>query len=338
MARTERRRRRHGPRSRDSAAGADRRARESNGPRLRIGLTGATGFIGYYITEVAEEAGHEIVGFSRHPEEEVPGVVEMREFSQPEQADYGNLDAVIHLAGEPIFGLWTEEKKRRIFESRVEGTRALVRGIEKMRASERPKALVCASAVGFYGDTGDNVVDEDSDAGFGFLSEVVRNWEAAAREAADIGLRSVSVRIGFVLGEHGGALPLMRWIFRAYLGGRLGSGLQWMPWVHVRDVARAFVQAVEQEAFEGPVNAVAPKPVTNAEFTETLARVLDRPAVLPAPAFALKLAPGGMGELFLNSQRVDPAVLRLREFDWEFPELEAALRDALPEVDPGAGE
>ena len=321
------------PSSTDSKPKSDAPARS-----LRLGLTGATGFIGYAITEAAEEAGHEVIGFSRHPDQEVPGVGEMRDFSHPDRADYSGLDAVIHLAGEPIFGLWTEEKKRRIFDSRVEGTRALIRGIEKMRSSERPKTLVCASAVGYYGDTGEAVVDEDCDAGFGFLSEVVRGWEAAAREAEDIGMRSVSVRIGFVLGEKGGALPLMARVFRACLGGRLGSGQQWMPWVHVRDVARAFVSAAEKDVFEGPVNAVAPEPVRNAKFTETLARVLGKPAVLPAPEFAIKLAPGGMSELFLNSQRVDPAVLRLRAFEWEFSDLESAIRGALPAGDSQGGE
>ena len=305
---------------------------------LRIGITGVSGFIGRAIVEIANDAGHQVIGFSRSPERPVPGTVEMREFSRPDHAGYGNLDAVIHLAGEPLVGLWTQEKKRLIYQTRVDGTRALVRGMEKMRSAERPKTFVCASAVGFYGDTGDDLVDEDSDSGFGFLAEVVRDWEAAAREAHDIGLRSTSVRIGFVLGETGGALPLLRKVFRAYLGGRLGSGDQWMPWVHVRDVARMFLDAVEKDAFSGPVNAVAPHPVTNREFTATLARLLDRPAFLPAPAFALKLAPGGMHEMFLNSLRIDPAVLRLRTFSWEFSELEPALRDALRLSESRAGE
>ncbi len=307
-------------------------------PPLRLGVTGVSGFIGRQLVEIAVEAGHKVIGFSRQPDRSVPGVAEMREFSRPDQADYRDLDAIVHLAGEPVFGLWTGEKKRLIHQTRVEGTRALIRGVEKLRVAERPRALVCASAIGYYGDTGDDLVDEDSDAGFGFLAGVVRDWEAAAREASDIGLRAVSVRVGFVLGATGGALALMRKIFRAYLGGRLGSGDQWMSWVHVRDVARTFLTCCENEALGGPVNAVSPRPVTNREFTETLARLLDRPAVLPAPAFVLRMAPGGMGELFLDSQRVDPAVLRLRDFTWAFPDLETALREGLGLSDGGAGE
>lgn len=296
---------------------------------MRLGITGASGFIGRAVIQQAETAGHQIIAYSRTPERIVPGASEVRDFSRPDLADYSGLDAIIHLAGEPVFGLWTEEKKRLILETRREGTRALVRGIEKMRSSERPGALVSASAIGLYGDTGDDVVDEDADVGFGFLAEVVRAWESAAREAGDIGLRFALCRIGFVLGETGGALPLMRRIFRLYLGGRLGSGRQWMSWVHVRDVARILVTCVEDARCAGPVNAVAPHPVTNREFTETLARLLDRRAILPAPAFALERLPGGLGELFLHSQRVDPAALRLRGFQWDFPDLEPALRDAL---------
>ena len=304
---------------------------------MRLGITGASGFIGRSLIEVAERAGHELIGFSRTPERVVPGIAEVRDFSRPEQADYSGLDAIVHLAGEPVFGLWTAEKKRQILETRQEGTRALVRGIEKMRASERPQTLVSASGIGLYGDAGDDVVDEDSDVGFGFLAEVVRAWEAAAREAADIGLRCAMCRIGFVLGETGGALPLMRRIFRAYLGGRLGSGRQWMSWIHVGDVARILLACVENDAYSGPVNAVSPHPVTNRVFTETLARVLQRPAVLPAPAFVLERLPGGMRELFLNSQRVSPTALTLKGFHWDFPDLEAAIRDALRETAPGAG-
>lgn len=305
---------------------------------MRLGITGASGFIGRTLIEVANQGGHEVVAYSRQPERFVPGALEMREFSRPELSDYSGIDAVIHLAGEPVFGLWTEEKKRLIFETRYEGTRALVRGIEKMRSSERPKTLVCASGIGLYGDGGDDVLDEDSDVGFGFLAEVVRAWEAAAREASDIGLRSVSCRIGFVLGETGGALPLMKKIFNCFVGGRLGSGGQWMSWIHVRDVARILLACAEDEVVSGPVNTVSPHPVTNREFTETLARILRRPAMVPAPSFVLKRLPGGMRELFLFGQRVSPSVLSLRGFRWAFPDLEIALRDALRRPDSIAGE
>lgn len=301
---------------------------------LRIGITGVSGFIGRAVLEAAREAGHESVGFSRSPERVVPGTVEMREFSRPELADYSKLDAVIHLAGESVFGLWTAEKKRLIFESRYEGTRSLVRGIEKMRSTERPATLVAASGISLYGDTGDDRVDEDADVGFSFLAEVTRAWEAAVREASDIGLRSVSCRIGLVLGLCGGALPIQRRLIRAFLGGRLGSGRQWTPWIHIRDLARILIFCVENNTVSGAVNAVGPNPVTNREYTETLARVLGRPAFLPAPAFVLKRLPGGMGEIFLHGQRADPAALRMRGFRWEFPDLEPALRNLLPPPHP----
>lgn len=304
---------------------------------LRIGITGASGFLGAAIIAEANAAGHRVVGFSRSPDRAIEGVAEVRDFQEPDSADYRDLDVLVHLAGEPVLGLWTEGKKRRIYESRVEGTRALVRGLEKLPPEERPSRLISASGIGFYGDSGDAVVDEDSDVGFGFLAEVVRDWEAAVEEASGIGMRTVMLRIGMVLGEGGGALPVLRKVFRGFLGGRLGSGRQWMSWIHVEDLARAFLYCANQEILSGPVNAVAPFPVTNRTFTETLAGKLDRPAFLPTPAFALRMAPGGMSEMFLNSQRVDPATLRLRGFEWRFPELGPALEDALktPEVDAG---
>ena len=305
---------------------------------LRIGITGASGFLGSAIIAEAHAAGHRVVGFSRNPERSIDGVPEVRDFREPETADYRDLDVLFHLAGEPVLGLWTEGKKRRIYESRVEGSRALVRGLEKLSSEERPNSLISASGIGFYGDAGDAVVDEDSDVGFGFLAEVVRDWEAAVQEASSIGLRTVMLRIGMVLGEEGGALPVLRKVFRGFLGGRLGSGRQWMSWIHVEDLARAFLYCAQREIFSGPVNAVAPYPVTNRTFTETLATRLERPAILPTPAFVLRMAPGGMSEMFLNSQRVDPATLRLRGFEWRFPELGPAFEDVLGTAAPEAGE
>ena len=311
---------------------------EEPAPPLRLGITGASGFVGRAVVAEAKAAGFEVVAFSRNADLSLPGTVETRGFSDPESADYRGLDAIIHLAGEPVLGVWTEGKKRRIYDSRVEGTRALVRGLEKLPSSERPKTLVAASGIGFYGDAGDAVVDEDSDVGFGFLADVVRDWEAAVDEASDIGLRTVMLRIGLVLGEGGGALPVLRRVFRGFLGGRLGDGTQWMSWIHVTDLARAFVFGLEKEILSGPVNAVAPYPVTNATFTKALAGELERPAFLPTPAFALKMAPGGMQEMFLFSQRVDPATLRLREFEWHYPRLEAALAAVLGEGESATGD
>lgn len=305
---------------------------------LRVGITGASGFVGRAVIAEAGAAGLEVVAFSRNGKLSLPGTIETRGFGDPELADYRGIDAVIHLAGEPVLGLWTAGKKRRIYDSRVEGTRSLVKGLEKMPSAERPRTLVAASGIGFYGDSGDAVVDEDSDVGFGFLADVVRDWEAAVGEASEIGLRTVMFRIGLVLGEGGGALPVLRRVFRGFLGGRLGDGRQWMSWIHVTDLARALVHGVRNEALSGPVNAVAPYPVTNAEFTRALAGQLERPAFLSTPGFALKMAPGGMQEMFLFSQRVDPSILRLRGFEWRYPRLEPALAAALGSGQPATGD
>ena len=301
---------------------------------MQIGITGASGFVGQTITAEAGREGHDIVAFSRTPDRALPGAAEVRDFSTPSEADFSGLDVLIHLAGEPILGLWTDAKKQRIRDSRVDGTRALVRAIEHLDPKERPKALICASATGFYGDGGPDPLDEDSDPGFGFLADVVREWEAAAEEAKGVGLRVVCGRIGIILGRNGGAIPLLRRVFGFAMGGRLGSGKQWMPWVHIDDIARMFVHCATDDDISGPVNFVAPHPVTNREFTRAIGATLKRPTVFPVPGFLLKAAPGGMHEMFLFSQRVDPTVLKLRDFQWRFSQIEPALADVLEP--PGA--
>ncbi len=297
---------------------------------MRIGITGASGFIGSAIIAKANDDGHTVVGYSRKAGKIIPGTEETRDYSDPEHADYSGLDSIIHLAGESILGIWTEGKKERVMDSRVQGTAALVRGLRDMEPAKRPKSLVCASAVGFYGERGDDVLDEESDRGFGFLAKVVVNWEAAAQKATDdFGLRVAMPRVGFVLGRNGGALPILKPLFKCCLGGKLGSGKQWMPWVHIDDVARIFLKCVTDQSIQGPLNCASPNPVTNKEFTREMGDALHRPAFLPTPAFALKLLPGGMSEMFLNSQRADPEVLRIHEYDWKFPDLGEALRDLL---------
>ncbi|HXR09359.1 MAG TPA: TIGR01777 family oxidoreductase, partial [Candidatus Acidoferrales bacterium] len=245
---------------------------------------------------------------------------------EPPAESLNTMDAVIHLAGEPVAQRWNGEVKRRILDSRVLGTRRLVDAIARVRHT--PKVLVCASAIGYYGDRGDEVLTESSTPGSGFLADVCRGWESEADRAAQFGLRVVKLRIGFVLGKGGGALARMIPALRAFVGGRLGSGKQWMPWIHVHDVAEMFVHAVEND-ISGVWNATSPTPVTNADFTRGMGNALHRPAVFPVPPFALKLAFGELGQHMLDSSRVIPDAALKAGFPFRFPELAPALRDLL---------
>jgi uncharacterized protein (TIGR01777 family) len=260
-----------------------------------------------------------VVGFSRNP------ASGMRRFELASVPDISGLDAIFNLAGESILGLWTKEKKRRIHESRVLGTRRLVEAIAQ--TGQRPKVLVNASAIGFYGDTGENPVDEFSAPGSGFLADVCREWEAEAARATSCGVRVVLVRIGFVLGR-GGALKLLRPLFKLGLGGNLGNGRQWMSGIHVEDVAGMILWALENERLHGPINAVMPEPFRNADFTRELARCVGRPALLPAPAFALRLACGELADSMLASSRVLPRVARDAGYTCQFATLPSALAEA----------
>ncbi|MEM7602896.1 MAG: TIGR01777 family oxidoreductase [Verrucomicrobiota bacterium] len=294
---------------------------------MKIGITGASGFLGSAIVEEAKSRGWTVAGFSRNPDRSIDGVDEVRSLEDPENIDLEGIDSVIHLAGEPIVGWWTKEKRRRIYDSRVDLTSDLVEAIGKISRSRRPSALVSASASGFYGDRGDESLDEDSDVGFGFLSDVCRDWEAASAKAGKLGLRVVNPRIGIVLGQ-GGFLKRLRLVFKLGLGGRLGRGNQWMSWIHLRDLARIFVEAADtSSSMRGAVNCVSPQPATNREFTNIYARVLGRKALLPVPAFVLRWLPGDMASLFLDSQKAEPAALKAFGFEWEFSILEDALRE-----------
>jgi uncharacterized protein (TIGR01777 family) len=223
----------------------------------------------------------------------------------PDPEVFEGVEAIIHLAGEPVAeGRWTDDKKRRIRASRLDGTRRLVEGLARLVSP--PKVLVCASAVGYYGDGGEGELDEMSPPGTDFLAKVCVEWEQAAVEATSLGMRVVCVRMGVVLGRGGGALARMLTPFRMGVGGRLGTGKQWMPWVALDDVVGIFLHAVSSPGVEGPLNAVAPTPVTNADFTQALGRAVHRPAILPMPALALRLALGEMSTVLLGSQKVIP--------------------------------
>ena len=249
--------------------------------------------------------------------------------SQPLSPDLvSGFDAVIHLAGESIVGRWTDAKKRRILESRAQGTGHLAEAAGK--ASQPPRVFISASAIGFYGNRGDEILREDSPPGEGFAAEICRQWEGATQPAAKAGIRTVQMRIGVVMSADGGALPAMLTPFRLGLGGRLGTGRQWWTWVSVRDVVGAIQHVLNHETLSGPVNTVAPNPVTNAEFTRILASVLNRPAIFPMPAFVVRLIFGEMGEeLFLGSQRVEPAKLVATGYRFQHQDLKKALKEIL---------
>ncbi|MGA2745236.1 MAG: TIGR01777 family oxidoreductase [Candidatus Sulfotelmatobacter sp.] len=236
-------------------------------------------------------------------------------------------DAVIHLAGESIVGRWTSEKKSKIRNSRVEGTRNLAQALAQTK--NKPQVFICSSAIGYYGNRGDEVLNEQSASGSGFLPEVCREWEAATKAAADARIRTVQIRTGVVLSPKGGALGKMLMPFKMGIGGRIGDGRQWMSWIDVRDMVGAIHHILHSD-LQGPVNMVAPKPVTNAEFTKTLASVLSRPAIFPMPAFVVKLAFGEMGEtVLLGSQRVEPAQLIGSGYQFHFRDLRASLENLL---------
>ncbi len=246
----------------------------------------------------------------------------------PESDALQEFDAVIHLAGESVAQRWTENQKARIRSSRVTGTALLSHALAA--AQIPPRALIVASAVGYYGDRGAELLSEDSPPGRGFLAEICRDWEAATEPAASNGLRVVNLRFGLVLSRQGGALARMLPPFRMGLGGPVAGGHHYISWITLDDLVGSILFVLAQNSLRGPVNAVAPNPVTNAEFTRALAKVLRRPAVLPLPASAVRLMFGEMGqELLLSSQRVEPARLIAAGFHFGFPDLEPALRHAL---------
>lgn len=321
-------------RYRHDALGEDLRARAALPPRrIRVGVTGSGGLVGSALVPYLTTSGHEVVRLVREAADaEGETVAHDHAVWTPgtgELAGGGAVDAVVHLAGEPIASeRWTPEKRRRIRDSRVEPTRRLC---ETLAASDAPpETLVCASAVGIYGDRGDEELTEDATTGEGFLADVGREWEDATEPARAAGIRVVHLRLGIVLSMAGGALAKMLTPFRLGVGGRLGSGEQWMSWISLDDVLGLVEYALLVDSLRGPVNAVAPQPLTNADFTRTLGRVLSRPTLAPAPAFALRAALGEMADhLLLSSQRVLPRRAPAAGYAFRRDELEPALRHLL---------
>src|SRR5919107_3135905 len=302
---------------------------------MLVAVTGASGLIGTALARRLEAEGHQVLRLTRS---RPTGPDQVRWDPAAGRLDPDALakaDAVVHLAGANIGDKlrWTAREKRKILRSRVEGTGLVARTMAELAegpGSGGPRVLVCASGAHYYGDRGDEVLTEASGPGEGFLAGVVRQWEAAADPARAAGLRVVHLRTGPVQDAAGAGLPKQALLFRLGLGGRFGSGRQWLSWIALDDIAGAYLHALTRDDLDGPVNAAAPNPVTNAEFTTTLARVLRRPAVLHVPAFAPKLALGEFAdEMLFASIRAVPARLQETGYRFRFPELEAALRHTL---------
>lgn len=296
----------------------------------RIAILGVTGFIGHGLPAKFAAEGFACTGVSRSGGGSIQGV---GRWQKPDSLDLAGHHAVINLAGEPIDRRWNAENRRRFHESRVGVTRSLVEAIGALPPADRPKVLVNTSAVGIYGDRGDEVLTESSAPGGGYLAGLCSEWEAAAMEAESLGVRVVRPRIGVVLGREGAAFKKLLLVFKSGLGGRLGSGLQWMPWIHIDDLRAALVHAVVSDSLSGAANCTAPNPERNRDFTRKFAAAVRRPAVLPVPGFALKLALGGFGGVLLAGQRALPAALAADGFRFQYPTLESALGDLA--VEPG---
>ena len=306
----------------------------------RIVVTGATGTIGRAVCEGLGARGDQVVALSRDPERARSALgaqVEIHSWSDPlEQPPpleaLRGADAIIHLLGEPVAQRWTSEAKARIRESRIDATRMVAAAIKDLPQSDRPATIISQSATGFYGPSDDRELDERAPAGSDFLAGVVREWEAEAA-AADGLARVVMTRTGVVLSSSGGALQKMLPFFRLGVGGPVAGGHQYVPWVHLDDVVAGLLFCVDRPELSGPVNLTAPAPVTNAELSHALGRILHRPAILPVPALALRLLYGEMAEIVTTGQRVIPSRLSAAGFEFRYPELEPALREVLSASD-----
>lgn len=298
---------------------------------MKVLITGASGLVGTALQLSFAVKGYEMLLASRsepRAANEIQWTVEGG-FAEPERLEA--IDAVVHLAGESVSGLrWTDEKKKAIRDSRVMGTRSIVEALSNLNV--RPKVLVSASAIGFYGERGDEVMNESSTAGHGFLAEVAKEWEGEARRAEDAGIRTVLLRTGIVLSKDGGALGTMLTPFKMGVGGVIGSGKQWMSWISLDDHVAAINFVIENDNIRGAVNAASPGPVTNEEFTKTMGEVLYRPTFIPLPEFAVSMLMGEMGDaLLLTSTKVIPKRLEDAGFEFKYPDLKGALEHALSE-------
>lgn len=295
---------------------------------MRVAITGASGLIGTALVPHLRSVGHEVVRLVRRPAAAADEVTWDPRTGTVDLDALAGIDGVVHLAGAGVGDhRWTDDYKRTIRDSRIDGTRTIVDAM--LALDPRPRVLVSASAIGWYGDTGDRIVDETAPAGTGFLADVVRAWEAAASPAASGGIRVVHPRTGLVVATSGGAWSRMIPLFRLGLGGKLGPGSQYWSWISLRDEVCALQFLLEQEHLSGPVNLTGPQPQTNAEITRVMGRVLGRPTILPAPSFALKAVLGEFSSEVLGSARVVPSVLDGAGFVFQDPTIESAIRTAL---------
>jgi uncharacterized protein (TIGR01777 family) len=296
---------------------------------MKILVTGSHGLVGSALAKVLKRDGHQVFALVRRPPRSDSEFEWYPDDGELPLGQLEGLEAVVHLAGESIAqGRWTAEKKQRIRDSRVMGTELLSKSLAQL--NQPPKILINASAIGYYGDRGDEILTEESTPGTDFLAQVCVDWERATEPAVAQGVRVVNLRIGIILSSDGGALRKMLTPFKLGLGGRLGNGKQYMSWVVLDDVIATIKLALANDATRGPINLVAPNPVTNAEFTKTLGKALSRPTLLPTPAFAVKLAFGDMADaLLLSSQRVEPARLKGLEYQFQYATLDQALRYVL---------
>jgi len=294
---------------------------------MTVTVTGATGLVGNHLTRALLEAGHTVRALARKKSGSLPAAVRFFPWeagqSEPPAESLENVDAIVHLAGEPVAQRWTPEARQRIRASRVDGTRHLVNTLSTI--SRRPPALISASAIGIYGDRGNQILTEQSSPGGDFLAQLVVDWEQASLLAESLGMRVVPLRFGLILASDGGALKKMLPPFRFGVGGRLGSGRQWNSWIHIDDVVHLILFALARPDLRGPINAVAPNPVTNADFTKTLAATLHRPAIFPVPKLALRLLFGEMSSVLLASQRVLPESALAAGFTFRYAQLRAAF-------------
>jgi hypothetical protein len=291
---------------------------------MKIGIVGISGFVGSAFARAAREAGHVVVGFSRTSDKTADKEMEMRRFDMSQPLVLEGLDAVVNFGGRSIFTRWTKRHREEILHSRIDSTRHVV---NSMKGHRGIRSLINISAIGYYGNRGEEELTEDASPGAGFLSEVTQAWEAQALRAEKQGVRVVLPRLGMVMGRHGGAMKLMKPVFRCGLGGRLGSGRQWMSCIHVEDVAQVLLFALREENLRGPVNTVMPEPFRNADFTRAAAHAAHRPAIFHVPAFAMKLAMGSMSHLMLDSQKVVPKLLCESGYAFRFPAMDSALKE-----------
>jgi uncharacterized protein len=294
---------------------------------MKVVVTGASGLVGSALVPVLESAGYEVIKLVRRRTNR-PNEREWDPFGEPDPSVVDGADAVVHLAAETIKGWWTRHKKERILESRVRGTEMIAKSIAA--AQPKPRVFVSASGIGYYGHRKDEILTEESTPGRGFLADLAKYWERAARPAEQAGVRTVLLRTGVVLSGHGGALQAMLPSFRMGMGGPVSSGKQYWPWITLDDMVRIIQFAIENDSLSGPVNVCAPQQTTNREFTRALAKVLHRPAWFPLPSVVVTLVLGEMGqEALLTSTRADPQKLKAVGFSYRHPEIQEALASVL---------